>query len=555
MTVLRKSSTGQDLKTSQKSSPSNDSMFVNDSSMFSDDSRFEKVSKFFANSRTFGDSQVFKKYRESVDLDLVRYLSVVRRHWLPAAGVFVITVGVSAFATTLLKPSYEGVGKLLFKNPNFSAVGNSIVTNIQEGGGDLRPLVSSQNPISTQMEIISSQPILQKAIDKLRLKNSQGKVLEVNELERSLKLQILGGADVLKITYKSNNAAQAAAVVNAIVDSYLENDILANRGEARAIRQAIANEIPVNRDAVTRAEEGLRIFKQKNNIINLAEESKSAVTTIGNLDAQIDSVRAELDREIAQTDRLREQADLNSEDGISASALSQSPAIKSILTDLQEVEKQLAVKRSQFKEGNPAIVDLEAKKANLKTLLQKQIVQINGNRSQPTNPELLQIGELRQTLIANYLASDVQRLGSIQKLTSLQKSKADYEQRVKILPQLEQQQRELERRIEVPQNTYQTLLKKVKELQLAENNDRVAARVINRASVPTEPLPSIKALILVMGGLSGAFLATVTIALLELRRKTKNRRAANSVAQPAKQIRSTGSKFDSRIDSRTITKL
>jgi uncharacterized protein involved in exopolysaccharide biosynthesis len=400
---------------------------------------------------------------------------------------------------------------------------------------------------------------LQKAIDRLQLKNAAGKPFSVEDLERSLKLQIVGGADVLKITYKSGKPEEAAAIVNAIVDVYLENDVLTNRGEARSIRQSITNQIPVNQESVRIAEESLRIFKQKNNIVNLAEESKSAVAAIGSLDAQINTVRAELDRETAQTDRLRQQAALNSQDGISASALSQSPAIKATLTELQDIERQLAVKRSLFENASPAIVDLEAKKTNLKNLLQKQIVEIGGSKTS-SNRGLLQIGELRQTLIANFLASDVQRLGSVQKLNSLEKSRASYEQRVKSLPQLEQQQRDLERKLEVPQSTYQNLLKKVKELQLAENSDRATARVINKASVPKEPAPSLKFLFLLLGGLSGAFLATVLIVFLELQFSAKNRDRLGTVSsleeQRSKRNQSEEEiRLRSKLNVRNITEL
>ncbi len=547
-------------KSSQQNAKTSKEQIFSDDSMFSDDSRFSKISKFFSRSRQVSESQLFQKYRESIDLDLSQSLSVVQRPWLPAAGIFLATFGVSAFATTLLKPSYEAVGKLLFKSPTFSAIGNSVLPNAQEVTSDLKSLVSSQNPISTQMEIISSPPILQKAIDRLQLKDATGKPLPVEALERSLKLQIVGGADVLKITYKSGKPEEAAAIINTIVDVYLENDILTNRGEARSIRQSITNQIPINQEAVRVAEESLKTFKQKNNIVNLSEESKSAVMAIGTLDAQINTVRAELDRETAQTDRLRQQAALNSQDGISASALSQSPAIKATLTELQDIERQLAVKRSLFENASPAIIDLEAKKTNLKNLLQKQIIEIGGDRTS-SNRGLLQIGELRQTLIANFLASDVQRLGSMQKLNSLERSKANYEQRVRILPQLEQQQRDLERKLEVPQSTYQNLLKKVKELQLAENSDRATARIINKASVPKEPAPSLKSLFLLLGGLSGAFLATVLIVILELRFNAKNRdrigRVSSIEEQRSKRTLSELSeqRQRSKLNVRNITEL
>jgi uncharacterized protein involved in exopolysaccharide biosynthesis len=525
MGIPRKSSTEQNIPESKTSKRPEVSEFADESTMFTDNSRFSKVSRLFIRSKEFSETKLFKNYRESIDIDLVSYFKAIQRHWLPAASVFLASVLLSAAATTRLKPSYEAVGKLLFKAPAFNVVGNSLLPSSQEGAGDLKPLVSTQNPISTQMEVISSPFILQRTIDKLQLKDLKGVPLEIGTLERGLKLQIVGGADVLKITYKSGTPEEAAAVVNTIIDTYLEHDILVNRGEAKAIRMLMAKQIPATKVAVEGAEQAIRVFKQQNNIVNLAEETKSAVAAIGSLDAQINNAQAELEQLTAQTSKLRQQVGLNPEDALAASAISQSPAIKATLADIQEIDRKLANKRSLFKDSNPEIVDLESKKANFNNMLQRQIAQAGGNLSatlSPQNREVPQINELRQSLINEFLKSEVQRLGWIQRLTSLRNSRMLYEQRVKALPQLEQQQRELERRLEVPQSTYQTLQKKVQELQVVEDDRKSTARAIHKATAPKEPAPSMEYFIIFLGVLLGAFLATSLIVLLELRLNSKN---------------------------------
>jgi uncharacterized protein involved in exopolysaccharide biosynthesis len=525
MGIPRKSSIEQNIPRPKTSKKPEVSGFSDESTMFTDNSRFSKVSRLFVRSRELSETKLFQNYRESIDLDLVRYFKAIQRHWLPAASIFFASVLLSAAATTRLKPSYEAVGKLLFKAPAFNVVGNSLLPSSQEGSGDLKPLVSTQNPISTQVEVISSPFVLQRTIDKLQLKDPKGVPLEIGTLERGLKLQIVGGADVLKITYKSSTPEEAAAVVNTIIDTYLEHDILVNRGEAKAIRLLMAKQIPATKVAVEAAEQAIRVFKQQNNIANLSEETKSAVAAISNLDGQINNAQAELEQLTAQTSKLRQQVGLSPDDALAASAISQSPAIKATLADIQEIDRKLANKRSLFKDSNPEIIDLESKKLNFKNILQRQIAQAGGNLATipgQQSREVPQINELRQSLINEFLRSEVQRLGWIQRLTSLRNSRVFYEQRVKILPQLEQQQRELERRLEIPQNTYQTISKKVQELQVVEDDSKSTARVINKATAPKEPVPSMEYLIIFLGVLLGAFLATSLIVLLELRLNAKS---------------------------------
>ncbi|MDZ8024176.1 MAG: GumC family protein [Nostoc sp. SerVER01] len=456
--------------------------------------------------------------RETIDLDLNRYFLMLKRWWIPAATIFIATVMLSAVATRFMKPSYEAEGKLLFRIPSFKVVGSNLLPTTSEGGstGDLKSLIASQNPINTQIEVISSPALLQKTIDKLQLKDKQGQPLTVKTLQKSLVLKIIGGTDVLRITYSSLDPEEAAAVVNTVMNVYLENDILTNRSEAAATRQFIARQIPKTQEAVDKAERELRIFKQKNRIADLTEETKSAVGIIGNLNNDINSVQAQLDEANAQTNELRQKVNLNSQNAIAVSALSQSPAVQGILTQLQDIDRQLASERSRFQDDNPAIINLEAKKANLKALLQQQISQTVGNNAEvPQN--LLQIGELRQNLIQNFLQSEVQRFGLSQRLASLYNSRSNYEQRVKVIPQLIQNQRELERKVEVAESTYQTLLKKVQELQLVENTNTASSRIIAQAIAPSDPVAGKKFIVLLLGVMFGLFLATTTVLFLGMR--------------------------------------
>ncbi len=87
----------------------------------------------------------------------------------------------------------------------------------------------------------------------------------------------------------------------------------------------MARQLPKTQAAVNNAEVALRIFKQKNQIADLSEETRSAVGTIGNLDNEINTVKAQLDEVNAQTNELRQKVELNSQQAIAVSALSQSP--------------------------------------------------------------------------------------------------------------------------------------------------------------------------------------------------------------------------------------
>ncbi len=459
--------------------------------------------------------------KESIDLNFSNYLSAVKRRWVPAVSIFASTVALSTIAASLLKPSYQAEGRLLFKNAAFKVVGSSLVPSNNDGGdaSDLKPLVSTQNPIVTQVEVITSRPLLQATIDRLKLKNSQGKLLEPGDLQPALTSKIVGGSDVVQLGYKGRNAKEAAAIVNTLMSVYLENDIRSNNVDAETARQFMAAQLPKTQAAVNEAEAGLRKFKQQNNIVDLAEESRSAVGIIGNLETGINSTQAQLEEVTAQSRALQEKVDLNSQEAMTISAISQSPAIQGILTQLQDTERQLATESSRFSANNPIVVSLQEKQTKLKTLLEQQTRNTVGDRTKIPQG-LLRVGELKQNLIKDLLQSEVQKTGLTKKLISLQNSRAAYEKRVNTIPQLLQNQRQLERQFEVSQATHQNLLKKVQELQLAKNRNTSNARIIASATIPDKPDTSTKTLVSGLGLLLGALFATSAIAYLESKDKS-----------------------------------
>ena len=462
----------------------------------------------------------FVNSKESIDLNFSDYLLAVKRRWIPAASIFASTVVLSILAASLLKPSYQAEGRLLFKNSAFKVVGANLLPNNMEGGdsGDLKPLVSNQNPIVTQMEIISSPLLLQGTIDKLKLKNERGQPIAPNELKNALTLKIAGGADVVQVSYKNRNPDRAMSVVNTLMNLYVENDMLTNRAEAEAIGNFMGQQLPKTQIDVSRSELALQKFKQQNNIIDLAEEAKTAVSTIGNLEANITTVRSQLEELKAQNKELHQKIKLNSQDAVTFSATSQSPEIQGTLNQLQDIDRQLATERSRFSDNNPIIINLKEKKSKLTTLLKQQTQSTTG--SQVAIPQRsLRVGELKQNLIKDLMQSEVQQTGAREKLSSLQKALAVYKKRVNVMPQLVQTQHQLERQLEVSQSTYQLLLKKFQEIQLAKNNNISNARILASATILERPDNNTKNMVVSLGVLLGILFATIAIAYLERSKK------------------------------------
>ena len=442
------------------------------------------------------------------NIDLQKYWLVLKRRWFPATGVFGIVVVLAALVASVQKPVYEAEGKLLFKQDRSSSL-----TGFQNNIGEIVRIGEKANPLSTEAEIIRSLPIVQKTVEALDLRDEKGKSMDPKIISAGLKVKPVTETDILQISYKANDPKIAAAIVNKIMEVYIENDILSNRAKATAARVFIDKQLPNVEATVRQADAALRKFKEENGVVALPEEAASAVEVMADLDKQIAQAQAQLAEADAKSTALRNQVGLNSEAAVAVSSLSQSPAVQEVLTELQKVQGQLAVERTRFLDTSPTIASLQRREAALKALLQGRVDQVLGSQQAPIDN--LQIGTLRQQLTADLVQSEVERSGLASQLTVLYQAQSAYKKRSNVMPRLEQNLRELERRVGASQSTYETLLNKLQEAQVTENQNVGNARVISTAQVPKKAGPS-KKKSLILGGLGGILLGIATAFLLDM---------------------------------------
>ncbi len=443
------------------------------------------------------------------EVNIQKYLEVIQRRWLPLIGIFGIAVTLGCLYAFSLKPSYKAEGSLMIKTNRSSSL-----TGLSEDIGRLEALNVNDNPLETQVRVIGSNPVIEKTINSLNLKDSKGKLLSISDLAKQLKIEGIKGTDVVQISYKGGNPELAAKIVNEVIDSYIELNIKANQNEALIAKDVLVTEVPKAEEIVRRAESKLRLFKEKNKVVVLGQEASAAVDTISKLGNQISQALAQLDDVKGRLEQLSSEAKIDSKQGVIASELTQAPGVQKVLAQLQETESQLALERTRFSPEHPTITNLQEKVVALQSLLKERIGQFAGT-GQITEGSL-QVGQLRQSLIADITRAQAERVGLERQIATLLRQQQAYIKRANNLPKLEQSQRELERKLQAAQTTYETLLKKRQEIDIAQNQKIPNARVISYALTPEKAEGPRKTLFIVGGGGIGLFLGIIVAFGLDL---------------------------------------
>lgn len=441
-----------------------------------------------------------------------QYWLILKRRWQPAAAIFALTLMLAGVVASLQKPTFSAGGKLVFKSnrvPALTGLGG-------ESAGRISNLTLQSNPLRTETETILSEPLMQRTIDALGLKGKKGQPIKPKDLLQQVKVKDVVGADVIKLTYDDLDPKRAAAVINQLMKEYINSDIQVNRSESIAAREFIVQQLPKSEAIVHDADVALRDFKERSGIPDLDTAQKSLSAAISDIEGQMTKTQTELAATSARLSSLQQKLKMDTQQAIDTSLLSQSPGVQQTVTQLQQVQNQLELERIRYTDEYPTIVSLSSKVTTLQGLLQTRIAETLGHPGEVAANSLY-IGELKQSLIKDFVNTEVERLSLTNRLAALVNARTAYEQQVDGFPSLEQQQRELQRRLEAAQSTYGTLLKRLQEVQLTERQNIGNARIIESASIPDAAVGSKSSMIIVLGALVGSALALATVIFLEIR--------------------------------------
>ncbi|NBD18364.1 MAG: hypothetical protein GVY04_20190 [Cyanobacteria bacterium] len=446
---------------------------------------------------------------ENFDLDVKRYLAAVRRHWIAAAMVFAVVMGASLLLALWEKPVYRATARLLFQVDRVS-----LLTGLGEGAQDLETVVSDQNPLVTEREIISSDPLLKKVITSLNLVDREKNPLDAQSLAENLEVNIIKGTDIIELTYESQDPRRAAAIANELAKVYIKSNLESVKEEAFRTRVLIEQQLSQAIRLVRENKNALRDFKQQNNIVSLETQSENLLALIKTMDEEILVTQAKLEEARARSNNLGLRLELTPEEAIIVSDLSQSSGVQAVLKDLQATRQELAIQQEVFVDGSPALEKVRDREKKLNLLLEQEIDKIAPGINSQVPERFLQVGEQKQALIAELLRSEVQISTLVERLENLNNQRDSYNEQVALIPILEQKQAELLRRTEAAQENYQSLLKQQQQLRIAEDQILGNVSLLQAAAIPTSSSSSIKKNLMI-GGLLGALMATTIIFIFE----------------------------------------
>ena len=454
------------------------------------------------------------------EIDLQKYGLILKRRGRLITIIALSTLVLSGINALRQIKLYQASGQLLIRSDQTSQL-----TGIDARSGDVKSLTTKSDPLTTEIEILKSNRVLQNVVAAIKKNRTIGQSsdpsadgktfsekeakiydeLDIKEIVKSLTVKPVVGTDILQINYQSKSPNLSAAVVNEVMEDYIRNNIEVNRSQAVSAKQFILAQLPEIESAVRKSENNLKDFREANGIVSLTQEAEESVRNLSALTQNINTAQSTLAQSQARVTQLRSVVGMDVKTALTVNALNQSSNVQKTFADWRSAQAELGKQQALYKDDAPEIALLKDQVQVAKTDLDSQIQAIAGENTN-ISLDTLQLSKTQQDLVADLARAEVDRATASQGIASLIESRADTIKRSSTVPRLETAQRELQRQVDAAQTTYKTLLTKLQEVQVAENQTVGNARIISNAEIPEKSSSNSITLMLLSGGFVGLLL-------------------------------------------------
>jgi uncharacterized protein involved in exopolysaccharide biosynthesis len=424
------------------------------------------------------------------------FVTIAYRKWLILLITALVFAGVAAL-TFKMQPMYKATAALQL------APDTRQFLDVTSTGEGLK--LNETAFYKTQYEILAGQTLSERVVDKLGLKMEQiarkavfGGAAQAEETtpERSraellklfgeqLKVSPVENSQIVYVSFAAPDKALAAQVANTFVDEYVQFSRESYDVSVKQAKTTVLEKIDAARQSLQQTEDNVQQFAAKKELVVTKDDTNPYLDSVVKLNQEM--MLAEKERVAAETALQNGAGDVGSTSAVLDNNFVQQ--LKGRQADLQaQYEKNLET----FKPNYPDMIQLR-----------QQITEIDKKLAAES-------GSFKKNLQLNYEARKKQEA---EMKRMLEKSSAQYQSYLKNMASYGK----LTRDLEVEKAMYESLLKRLKEIDVASGVNLNNISVLEKASVPQFAYSPNYLVNLSMGGIIALLLGISIAGIMDFR--------------------------------------
>ncbi|HAC66296.1 MAG TPA: hypothetical protein DCF68_22860 [Cyanothece sp. UBA12306] len=439
-------------------------------------------------------SQLREQNEEDISLSVSQIVPWLRRRfWLIGSISLAVSLSAVSYAFTRA-PVYEESFQILVDTPGDSNRGlpGGINSSL---GNFLGVSTNSDNYFLTQIQILYSYKIIAPVLEKLNKvfppETEEEKVEYQAFIENQLSINRPKDTNIIIVSYQDIDPRKVTFILNELAKVYLDYSLNDPRMKKTQGLQFVEDQLPKLDQEVSSLQKELERFRKKHNFIDPQSQSRILSSNLTNIIQKKQENQSLLQEQEIRYRNLQQQLAMGEQEAIDLTALSESPRYMNLLEKLREVDTKLAEESTRFTEDNPTIKKLRQQRRNLVPLIEEEAQAILGNIPQTSLTDLTALtspNTIREDILSSLLKAETQ----LEELRARQKEliglENDIRQEIAQLARLTSEYVDLQRKIEIANQSLTSYLVFQQELELERAKTIYPWRLVSEIRTPEEPV-------------------------------------------------------------------
>jgi capsular exopolysaccharide synthesis family protein len=295
---------------------------------------------------------------------------------------------------------------------------------------------------------------------------------------------------ILEVRFIGQDPAIVEFVLQETKKKYLKYSLDERKTRIGEGVKFIEDQLPGLNKRVNDLKSDLQLIQQQQKITDPKEQGAQLLEQVRTVETLELETQRLLQEQKTLYANLQKQLDFTPDEAIAASALSEEPQYKDLLTKVKEVEGQIAVETARFKSANPIVEALERKRANLVALLNQQTQRILGQNL---------VGTAANSKVQNFQNSI--RIGLIKQLVdtanqlqvlearsqAIAQTKNNLSRQAREFPSIARRYNELQQQLDIAARTRDQLLSQRETLRVQAAQSQVPWEMVSEPQIPRDP--------------------------------------------------------------------
>lgn len=419
-------------------------------------------------------------------LNVSGLVRILRRNILVIAGISTAVAMAMAYQVLKEPRSYEGGFRILVEPISSEAKLTDPVSIAREGGGNM---AVGGVDYPTLLQILRGPGLLSQVVQQVKPKYPD---VTEDRLAMFLLVQRLGTTSidstrVIEVRYADADPAKVEAILQATARVYLKYSLEDRKTRIGGGVSFIESQLPRLRERVDELQAQIEEFLQSYRLTDPNSEGGALAERARELQSDWLKTQQDLAEQRQLYTTLQQRLGFSPAEAVAASSISQNPRYQALLTQLQQIESQIAVKSARFSDESPVITSLREQKANLLQLLDQEAQNILGQQAAKGSQVKAFQDPLRLELIRQLVtaANQIQTLEVRSQV--LNRSKQVLDRNVQQYPQLIRQYTDLQNKLDIATKTLNQLLIQRETLRVEAAQKEVPWEIVSEPKLARDP--------------------------------------------------------------------